>query len=197
MLWVSCWGCAIGRPSSESFMNSSGAQNADGVMKTLPVILMALMMGIATFAIVSVFVGPANGASAANGGAAVQTKSGTPVDTNILLAAMGGLAVVATLVYLTMGKIAVSMARSAAGKASGEDDRRNAVAGALMTTSIVRAAVCEGVALLGCVIVLLTGNLLGFAGAAFGLVMIASLLPVRSRFERLQRESAWSGPGGF
>jgi hypothetical protein len=156
-------------------------QPADQVLKTIRILVLAMMVGVAVFAVVSVLLGPVGNPPA--GGAKPNT------DPAVFLLITGGLSVVALAGNVVVGGWAGRQAETA-WRDAGEARGRDAVAKVLMTTSVVRAALAESAGLMGCITVLLTGNLLGLAGVAFAGVLMGALLPVEARMAGLYRRAA-------
>lgn len=173
-------------------MQPSGQpQSADQSLRTLPIVVIAMMMGLIMFAGVAVLLNtqqqsplPALGAPPPPPGV-----SHAPLDDKPLLIAMAGIGIVAVVGQLALAKVAASQAKAKATAATSDQAKRDAIAPIFMITSIARAALAEGVGLLGAVIVLLTGNLLGLAGVGVAVVLMAFLLPARSRFDNLLRDA--------
>lgn len=148
--------------------------NANTVLKTVPVLLASLMTGMLLFAAIAGFLSTQNAPKA-------------PANLNTLFIAAGGVSVLAMLGYLYFGNATASAAKRAAEHKQTEDQKRDAAAAILMQHTIIRAALWEGVGLFGAVITLISGNLLGLVFTAVAVVMVATLLPVRSRLDDLMR----------
>lgn len=170
-------------------MQAGPNSSAEQVLKVTPILLAALLLGMTSFAVIAAAMGPGTALPAATGGGAPAGP-----DVSVHLMAMGGLGAASAMVYAVFGQLARAQAKRAYESVGGDPERgRNAVAQVLMTTTIVRAGMCEGVGLLGAVIVLISGNMLGLAGVGYAAVMIGALLPVRSRFESMLRQASGAG----
>lgn len=148
--------------------------NADAVTRTMPVLIGSLIMGMVMFGGVASYLGPQNAKNA-------------PANLDTLFIVAGVLTFVAMLGYLFFGKLTVSAARRAAADRTGDGEKRDAAAAVLMQNSIIRAALWEGLGLLGAVITLISGNMLGLAFTGLAVVMTATLLPAGPRLEALMR----------
>ncbi len=155
--------------------------SADHVLRTLPILMIGLMSGVVMFAGMGVFVSTSKPA-----GGATPLISVSP---DVLLMVMGVLVLLGALAFFVVGKLAAGMARKAVDGIDDEEERRGTVAKVLMTTSIMRAGACEVSGLVGAFIVYSTGNLLGLVGVGFAVLFIATLVPARSRFDRLHRDA--------
>lgn len=153
------------------------------LLRSLQVILGALMLGMLALSAIAIVL--------SKGAGYTPPLAPDSKDAQVLLLVMGVLAVGASAVSTFLAGLSVKQAR----QVYATEDGRTAVARVLVTNSIARAAVCEACGMLGGVIVLLSTNLLGLAGVAFGVLMVGALLPVRSRFESLLDRAGGPGPG--
>lgn len=163
----------------------SSTASADQVVKTSPIIILGMLMGLISFAGLGAFMRTQN--QPAPGGS--PSNAAGPIDDQILLLGMGVMLLVAVPAQFVLAKLAVGRAKEAAAEVKTERDKRDAIAPVFMVMTIMRAAFAEGAGLLGAVIVFLTGNLLGLVGVAIAAVLLAMLLPARSRLDRLYREA--------
>ena len=164
-------------------------QHAEQVIRTVPILIFALLMGLISFAGLGLFQG-LRGPNASPGSGAPPAPAGTlpgGISAEPMLIVMGVLVVFAAFAQVLFGKLAVSRARSAVASLKTEQEKRDAIAPTFMIMTIMRAAVAEGAGLLGAMIVFSTGDVLGLIGVAFSVAFLAILLPARSRFESLYR----------
>jgi hypothetical protein len=159
--------------------------SADQVVKTAPILVLGLLMGLISYAGLGAFMRTQN--QPAPGGP--PTNATAPVDDQYLLLGMGGMLLIAVPAQFILAKLAVGRAKAAAEEFKTEQDKRGAIAAVFMVTTVTRAAFAEGAGLLGAMIVFLTGNLLGLVGVAISAVLLVLLLPARSRFDRLCRDA--------
>lgn len=159
--------------------------STDHVLRTLPILMLGLMSGVVIFAAMCVFMRPPT-AAGGTGNVGTSSVAGSP---DVLLMVMGVLTLSGAFAFFVVGKLAAGMARKAIDGIDDEEERRGKVAGVLMTTSVLRAAVCEASGLVGAFIVCTSGNLLGLVGVGFAALFIATLIPARARCDRLYREA--------
>lgn len=180
-------------PQSGSTSSSPEAQ-----LKSLPVILLALMGGMVSFAGLATYMAMTRGAlmvpakqdaSAAGAGAAAGFGGGAGDPTLVLYVVSGVLTAISIVISIGLGRYAVSSVRKS--WASGDDAaRKRQATAALFTTSILRGGFAEGAGLFGAVVVLLTGTLYTLGAVVIAAVLLAMLVPVRTRLEALLADAA-------
>lgn len=149
-------------------------------LRSTQVILLALAMGVLTFAGVAVF---------------LRLSSSRSMDSdvgNLLLVTIGGLAVSEIVVYVLLRRTFVARA-VAAREESLELLREDRIPPPLQVLAIVGAALAEGAGLLGVVALLLGAPWATLAVPLVAVVLILVQLPTRERLERLVREGQGCG----
>lgn len=110
----------------------------------------------------------------------------TGVPENQLLAAMGLLTLATLVASFVMRRLHVGQLRK-------QDEQGVEMSEQLLmmwfsTLTILRGALAEGPALFGCVIVMITGNMLGFAGTAVGAIILLAIFPTWEKFAGFVRD---------
>ena len=155
------------------------------LVRTLPIIVGALMMGLVVFGVVLVVLtlgagaGPAAPAGVPGGGQA----SGS---FGVLYVVLGVLAATGIGGYFVMGGVARTQVRRAWESRENDEAGKAAIVNTLVMTTIVRAALVESFGIFGGTLVLLTGSLLPLVAMGLSVLMVATLLPVRSRLRTLE-----------
>ncbi|HZW09875.1 MAG TPA: hypothetical protein VFF69_08220 [Phycisphaerales bacterium] len=160
-------------------MEQSHAATPEQQLRTIQVLVWALMAGLVVFAATAVVVGP-------GGPMAPAQPSSEPVRAGPLLPVLGALMAGCAGAFFAFGAAAKKQARKAWEARADEEDGRAKIIAVLSTSSILRAALVEGPGLFACVVVLLSGEPLPLAGAAIAVGLMATLLPVRSRLAQLE-----------
>ena len=101
---------------------------------------------------------------------------------------MIGLSVVAAIASVIVARVAVGQAKKPFSEGGDDEQRERGVARVLLTTSVLRAALCEGVGLLGALLIFAQGNMLGWIGVGAAIVGDRAHASGASRFEGLMRE---------
>ena len=157
-------------------------------LRVMQMLVAMLIMGLVIFSGVVVFL------MMTGAGPSPRAAGVAPMPVDLLLTIMG----VLTVVCAIGGFVVAGMVRTNARKKAeaGETfDEPNLLA-QFQVITIMRAALAEGPALLGTVIVLISGNWLGFAGTAFGLGMLLFVVfPTRGRFEGFALDVTGRRPG--
>lgn len=151
--------------------SGSGSVKATAAILSLRVIYFSLVMGLVAFAVVVEVV---LGRKA--------TSSGVPQD--VLLWTGAGLLVLGVLMSMVLPGLMQSSAIKAWGGAPIEGTPPELVS-AYMVSCVLRGALLEGPALFGVVVVLLTGNPLGYIATGVGLLLMLATIPSRGGLERL------------
>jgi hypothetical protein len=112
---------------------------------------------------------------------------------NPLLIAMAALSVATLFASFIMRRLHVGQLRKLA-------DQQVDISPRLLITrfgtlTILRAALAEGPALFGTMIVLISGNVLGFAGTGLGALMLLIVFPTRGKFDAFVRDATGRAPG--
>lgn len=145
-------------------------------IKTSQIIVLSLIMGVAMFATVVVFLVKSG-----------QMPPGGGMDSKLLLGIAGALLVCGTMagVFIRSSMAGGLRKRSQAG----EQITDGMIAQKFGAATIARAALAEGPALLGVVTTMLTGDWLGHAAAAVGMLILAFVFPTRGKFEAFARDA--------
>lgn len=141
-------------------------------IRVTSILVLALMMGVASFAAVVWF---------------LPQKSPTAPDPRFLLYALTAIGTIAIIAYVLLPLLAVGQAKRRWAGRSSDQDGALAIAGILQINTLMRAALIEGASLFGCVIRLITADTTGMVAPIVGVILLATLLPARSRFDRLAR----------
>lgn len=168
-------------------------------LKSIQVIVLALMGGMLAFAGLATYMAltkgplmvPQQGESTGAAGTSA-TPAGTD-PTMMLFIVTGAMSAISIASVVIVGKMArIDMKKKVAGLQGEARDR--AAAMVMMTTTIIAAGFAEGAGLLGAVVVLLTGKLYTLGAVAIAAVLLAMLMPVRARMEsilnQLDRDAA-------
>lgn len=166
-------------PSGKRLMNAAETLRAG------PLMIIALMAGLTIFTCVAAVMGPISPPAPAG---TPPTPGQQPLPLNAMYAMLGALGAGSVVAYFVHGRSCVKKAKEAWKARTSDDDGRDAVARVLMTTTILKGALVEGPGLFGAVLILLTGSLAAIAAPIVALVLLAIMLPVRSRFETLLAE---------
>lgn len=169
-----------------SFGGMIDRTNADAMLATLRIIVVAMMMGVATFAVIAAVIG--------------RPSADAPPDSNwqlfaiiVGVAALGGItafpvvrqALVAQLRRrFEEGSGAVGDGESAASR----EERLAEVARPYMTLTIVAGAMAEGVGFLGCIFFILTHVWLMLIAPALAVLVLIAMFPTRSGLEHFYSE---------
>jgi hypothetical protein len=153
-------------------------------LRTIPVLVGALIAGLVIFAVTAVVMGP--------GGplASEEVASGEPMPAETMLAVLGVLLVGCLGAFFAFGAAVRSQAHKAWEARADDEDGRAKLVALLSTSTILRAALVEGPGLFACVIVLLTGSPLPLAATALVVGLMATLLPARARLARLEEAAS-------
>jgi len=151
-------------------------------MQVLPVLVGAMTAGVVLFGVVTVILSLTGAEEAGTQG----EGAGSP---GVMWIALAAVTLVGIVGFVAVGAAARTRAKRV--WESREDDAAGhaGLVRLLMVSTIARAALAEGFALFGGVLVLLYGELLPLAVMAVGVVMMATLLPAGSRLRTL-KESA-------
>lgn len=147
-------------------------------MQVLPVLVGAMTAGVVLFGVVTVILALTGAEEAGTLGEA----AGIP---GVMWIALAAVTLVGIVGFVAVGAAARTRAKRV--WESREDDAAGhaGLVRLLMVSTIARAALAEGFALFGGVLVLLYGELLPLAVMAVGVVMMATLLPAGSRLRSL------------
>lgn len=144
-------------------------------LRSTQIVLLALSMGVLTFAGVVVF---------------LRLTSSTAMDSglsHLLLVTVGGLAVSEVVVYVLLRRLHV--ARAVAARAESlELLRQGRIPVSLHVLALVGAALAEGAGILGVVALLLGAPWYALAVPAVAVALILIQVPTQARLERLVRE---------
>lgn len=153
-------------------------------LRAIPMVVGSLMTGIAAFGAVAVLTGPAGSPPGAG-----QTPP-DPAFKNTVLMVLATLLVAAVAGFVAFGVVAKSQARQAWERRADDEDGRIRLLNVLSIHTFIRAALVESVGLFGCVITLMYGDLLPLLAAGISVVLMATLLPARSRLARLEEAAS-------
>lgn len=170
--------------------NSPSSQSPATQLKSLQVIVVALMGGMLAFTGLATYMAltrgaamvPQQGATPPPGGAVSRSDP-----TMMLYVVSGAVSAMSIVAFIVVGRLAVADVRKKAAGLSGDARERTAVQG-MMVSTIIRAAFAEGAGLLGAVVVLLTGTLYTLGAVVVATVLLMMLMPVRSRMESMLAE---------
>lgn len=159
----------------------------------VPLLVIALIMGVSIFAVIASTVQTAGGAPAGTPGApaAPASPGGAPgapgglSTPDLFLLVDGLLTVMGVGMFFAGEAIARRQARKSWEQRRDDQHGEESVAGILLTTTILRAAPLEGAALFAGVIVLLHKRFEALAIVGLAVALMALLLPARSRFNKL------------
>ncbi len=174
--------------------------SVETMQRSMVVIIAALLIGMVVFAVVALFV-PVNMAAGSGQPTApapqppgtVPANAATVDMAKILLPISIVMSVASIVAYLVMGVLERKQATEAWAAREGDEDGRARIVQIFLQFTIQRAAVVEGSGLLAAVGLLLTKELLFLGPIGLAAVLLVTLLPVRSRFEKLlQRASGTS-----
>lgn len=160
--------------------------NATESLRVVPLLVASLMTGLTIFTCIAVAMGPVSPVTPTG---SPSPTAQPPLPENVLYAALGALGAGCLVAYFVFGAWCTTKAKAAWQARTSDDDGNDAIARLLMTTTILRAALVEGPGLFGAVLILLTGSLATIAAPVVALVLLAMLLPARSRLETLLAES--------
>jgi len=153
----------------------------DRVLRTLRLIVAAMILGVAGFAAVVV----------------VLVSRGFPPHAaglgRLLLLALGVLAVAEAQTYATVRALIVRRLRRAAEERGPDHVPVEDLAGSFNTITLLGAALVEGASLFALVTVLVTGQWVALAAAAVGLLLLLWLLPTHGRFSAFVAQVTGSG----
>lgn len=141
-------------------------------VRAMTAIVFALMMGVASFAAISWF---------------IPQKPPTVSDPSILLLVLVGLGTLALIAFFMLPLLAVHQAKRCWANRSSDDDVARALVCILSINTIMRAAFVEGTGLFGAMIQMISGGSIALIAPITAVILLATLLPARSRFERLAR----------
>lgn len=174
--------------------NNLSSQSPATQLKSLQVVVMALMGGMLAFTGLATYMALTRGAALAAQQGSPAPAGGTAAPsgndpTMILYVVSGVMSAVSIVAFTLAGTFAVADTRKRTAGLMGEARERAAAQG-LMVSTIIRAAIAEGAGLLGAVVVLLTGTLYTLGAVVIAAVLLAMLVPVRSRLEALLADTA-------
>ncbi|MEK6703445.1 MAG: hypothetical protein AABZ53_14385 [Planctomycetota bacterium] len=168
-------------------IDSSGKKlpNAAETLRITPLMIIALMTGLTVLTCVALAMGPIS-PTTTPGSSPGAAKP--PLPETALYVFLGALGVGCVLAYFVQSGMCVKKSKELWNARTSDDEGHDAVARALMTTTILKAALVEGPGLFGAVLILLTGSLIGLAAPIVALLLLAVMLPARSRLESLMAE---------
>jgi hypothetical protein len=148
-----------------------------------------MIAGLVVFAAVAAFLAPSASAPPAQGG-----PPPPGVSPSVLLGVLAALLAACLVAFFAFGAAAQSQARAAWAERSDDQQGRQRLLGVLSTSTILRAALLEGPGLFAGVLVLLSGDLLPLIAVVIVVVLMATLLPMRSRLARLEEAATGLRP---
>jgi hypothetical protein len=110
----------------------------------------------------------------------------------LLLIVMGVLTLVTLVAGFVIKRLHTGQMRKLADDGVEFDDRT--LMGRYSTLNVLRAALAEGPGLFGAVVVMISGNLLGFIGTAVGAAVLLLVLPTRGKFDAFVRDATGEAP---
>lgn len=175
-------------PNLRDDVSSSGQPMT---LRVAQMLVGALMLGLLAFSGVVAFLALSGLAPAS--GTATSAASAPQAFTNLLIGVMAAMTLACAIAGFVLRSVITTAARkqAEAGVAFAEPQ----LLARFQTATILRAALAEGPALFAAVIVLLTGDWRALFGAAFGLLMLAAIFPLRGRFENFVRTVKGSSTG--
>lgn len=157
---------------------------------TLKILHLAFMAGIAMFSIVVVVMQMTSPAPAP---APTPDPAATGSDMNLIFAVMlgaGALSMLpATVFILPLMRKKAGVAAADAASDEDPDAPKLAAIGPYTTALLLRAAMVEGLGLLGAVAALLTENLLFLIAPAAAVAIIGAFFPTKAKFERFYTDA--------
>jgi hypothetical protein len=148
----------------------------------LQIIVGALVVGVVTFGVVSLFLGP------------LAPEDQATARLLLLILGAVGIAEAAGFLIIRMGTI-MGLQR-AAGVGEGDSGGKDRVLVAYRSLVLIRAAMCEGFTMFALVIVLLHGERLALGAAAVGLLLLIAGIPTPGRCARFIESVAGRNPYG-
>jgi len=172
--------------------STSGPQptSISGALFTLKILHLAFIAGIVMFSIVVLVMGMTSSAPTP---APAPDPAATGSGMDLIFAVMLGAGVVSmlplTLFILPVMRKKAGIAAADAASDEDPDAPKLAAIGPYTTALLLRAAMIEGLGLLGVIAALLTENPLFFIAPAAAVAIIAGFFPSRTKFERFYTEA--------
>ncbi|MCW5753750.1 MAG: hypothetical protein KIT24_03460 [Phycisphaeraceae bacterium] len=163
----------------------------ENMYKTLPLMLIALLMGMVMFAVVGLFVSGAITSTPVQPPSTPTPATPPPspafsADTERLLLMLAGALMLSAMAgYAVLGAVGARKAAAQWAARTNDGDGRTSLAQLFVQFTFLRAAIAEGAGMFACVGLLLTGNLLFLSAVGVAALLLATLLPVRRRFDQL------------
>jgi hypothetical protein len=164
-------------------MDREGKNDPNSMLRSLQIMVAVLIMGLVIFSAVA--------AGLVLSGSMPPPGGPGPAAAPVFLTVMGVLTLVTLAASFVMRGVIVAGARK---KFETGEIPEDGVIPQYQVATVLRAALAEGPALFGAVIVMITGNWLGFAGTAFGLLMLLVVFPTRDRRDGFVRDVTGRGP---
>lgn len=146
----------------------------DQQLKTLGILVLAMMMGMLVFAGVSFFL---------HNSGRLEAKA----DMQVLLIPFFGLLAAEAVAMVVLRNVLTGIAKKLHAKAETEERREHVIRGSFATMTILFPAMIEGLALFGIVIHLLTGLHWMLAVAPVAAVAMLAFFPTRGRYASFAR----------
>jgi hypothetical protein len=154
----------------------SGGRLPANPLSTGKVIIAAFLMGLVSFGIVVLILGP---------GVRKNQPSVDPQLPIILGAVMGGMLVLACIFGLgVMSAVLLSQAKAAWDRRTTTEEGAMGVARIYLTRTILRGAMFEAPGLLGGVITLLTGSWIGLCGVVASILLLLGIFPTKAGMQK-------------
>lgn len=159
-------------------------QNSLGNVRSLQIIVGAMMAGLAMFGIVVLIVGSAMEPDSQMAG--------------ILLAVLGAMGAMEVVGYLVLRMVLVGKLRGflnqPIGQAAQPPDAEQYALSAWFTLTLIRSAMAEGWGLFGGVIALVTGSAMGLAAMVIALMPLATGFPTQDRLTQFTSDITGRNP---
>ena len=175
-------------------------------LRTLSLLVGSLLLGMVSFVVMAVVMGPSGagmigggGGSGTGGGASGGSGPGSQQLTILFWVAVGVMSVGCFGAFGAFGKVAQGQAKAKWDAREDDASGRAAVVQVLFVSTIIRAAFAESPGIFAGTIILIGGGLSPLAVAAVSVLLLVSLLPVRSRLMRLEEAATgmrWVGVRG-
>ncbi|MGE3107144.1 MAG: hypothetical protein AB7G11_08635 [Phycisphaerales bacterium] len=153
-------------------------------MNVIRVFVLALIGGMLMFAVVTLYLRAGSPPPAAP---PAPSATPSPPASSVLLLALGAMSLLTLPLYFLLPALQARQHALTWRRSDSDADRDDFVMRAMMTQTVLRAALVEGVGLFGIVIFLLEGHWLALAAPAVVAVLLVALLPTRASKEQFLR----------
>ncbi|VAX40545.1 hypothetical protein MNBD_PLANCTO03-1679 [hydrothermal vent metagenome] len=171
-------------------------------LRTLSLLVGSLLLGMVSFVVMAVVMGPSGAGAIGGSGGSGGTGGGggnAPGSQQLPMVfwiAVGAVTAGCFGAFLAFGKVAQDQAKAKWEAREDDEAGRAAVVQVLFVSTIIRAAFAEMPGVLAGATILIGGGLYPLAVAGVSVLLLASLLPVRSRLARLEEAATgmrWVG----